>query len=64
MAGGPLIVSAAAYPTGVMCLCCQREIMPGEQYKLRSYDTGKVEATTTAEQYTADSSNYPVHYAC
>jgi hypothetical protein len=60
----PLTVSAAAYPGGVRCGACQREILPGERYKLRSHLTGKVEAETLGEQYTSDSSNYPVHADC
>lgn len=60
----PLIVSATAYPHGVRCGACCREIMPGQPYKLRSYQTGKVTAVDTAAQYTADSTDYPVHDAC
>lgn len=60
----PLIVSEAAYPHGVRCTACGREIMPGQPYKLRSCDTGKVTATDTRAQYNADSTDYPVHKDC
>lgn len=59
-----LIVTAAAYPHGVMCEACKREILPGSPYKLRRHSDGKVDASTLDEKYMSLNSNYPVHADC
>jgi hypothetical protein len=46
------VVTAEKYPEGVRCRSCRREILPGQEYKLRDVRTGRLSTGPCTEDRT------------
>lgn len=59
-----LTVTAGAFPFGVLCSNCRREIKPGSVYRNRNSVTGRLTATMTGATYRDDTVDVVVCGSC